>query len=226
MLSWIRAFLGNRSQRVVIDGEESDSIPVNSGVPQGSVFGPILFLAYINDLPDGISSRVRLLANDTALYLTIKGEEGSSVLQKDLDLLSVWEKKCDMQFNPSKCQMVQVTGSKSPIKSEYILHGQVLETVTCARYLGVDIRSNISWTSHIDRVVGNANRSLGYIRRNIKSKNREVRESAYNTLVRPQRWSTRLRYGTRIPKTIFSKLKWSSEGLLAGPLATLIVGDL
>ena len=79
-----------------------------------------------------------------------------------------------------------MTGSKSPIKSEYILHGQVVETVTCARYLGVDIRSNISWTSHIDRVVGNANRSLGYIRRNIKSKNQEVRESAYNTLVRPQ----------------------------------------
>ena len=91
----------------------------------------------------------------------------------------------DMQFNPSKCQVVQVTGSKSPIKSEYILHGLLLETVTCARYLGFDIRSNISWTSHIDRVVGNANRSFGYIRRNIKSKNQEVRESAYNTLVRP-----------------------------------------
>ena len=58
-----------------------------------------------------------------------------------------------MQFNTSKCQVVQVTGSKSPIKSEYILHGRVLETVTCARHLGVDIRSNISWTSHIDRVV-------------------------------------------------------------------------
>ena len=186
VLSWIQAFLGNRSQRVVIDGEESDSIPVNSGVPQGSVLGPILFLAYINDLPDGISSQVCLFADDTALYLTIKGEENSSALQKDLDLLSVWEKKWDMQFNPSKCQVVQVTGFKSPIKSEYILHGQVLETVTCARYLGVDTRSNISWTSHIDPVVGNANRSLGYIRRNIKSKNQEVRESAYNTLVRPQ----------------------------------------
>ena len=163
VLSWIQAFLGNRSQRVVIDGEDSDSTPVNSGVPQGSVLGPILFLAYtcINDLPDSrISSQVRLFADDTALYLTIKGEEDSSALQTDLDLLSVWEKKWDMQFNPSKCQVVQVTGSKSPIKSEYILHGQVLETVACARYLRVDIRSNISWTSHIDRVVGNANRLL------------------------------------------------------------------
>ena len=84
---------------------------------------------YINDLPDRISSQVRLFADDTALYLTIKGEEDSSALQKDL------EKTWDMQFNPSKCQVVQVTGSKSPIKPEYILHGQVLETVTCATYI-------------------------------------------------------------------------------------------
>ena len=108
----------------------------------------------INDLPDGISSHVRIFADGTALYLTIYGEEDSPALQKDIDSQSVWEKKWDMQFNPSKYQVVQVTGSTSPINSEYILHGQVLETVTCARYLGVDIRSNISWTSHIDRIVG------------------------------------------------------------------------
>ena len=115
MLSWIQAFLENRSQRVVIDGEESETKPVNSGVPQGSVLGPILFLAYINDLPDGISSQLRLFADDTALYLTIKGEEDSSALQKDLDLLSVCEKKWDMQFNSSKCQVVQVTGPKTQL---------------------------------------------------------------------------------------------------------------
>ena len=79
-----------------------------------------------------------------------------------------------------------MTGSKNPHKSEYILHGQVLETVTCARYLGVDISSNISWNSHIISVVGNANRSLGYIRRNIKSKSEDVRESAFDTIHRPQ----------------------------------------
>ena len=75
VLSWIQAFLGNRYQRVVIDGEELDSIPVNSGVPQGLVLGPIFFLVYI---PDEICSQVRLFADDTALYLTIKGGEDSS----------------------------------------------------------------------------------------------------------------------------------------------------
>ena len=91
-----------------------------------------------------------------------------------------------MQLNPSKFQVVQVTGSKSPYIAESILHGQVLETVTCARYLGFDMSSFISCSSHIGRVVGNANRPLGHIRRYIKSKSKDVRESAYNTIVRPQ----------------------------------------
>ena len=169
-----------------MDGEESESIPVTSGVPQGSVLGPILFLIYINDLPDGIFSKVRLFADDTALYLTIEGKDDGAALQQDLDRLSVWESMWDMEFNPSKCQVVQGTGSRRPMNAIYMLHGQVLEAVTSAKYLGVDISSTLSWNSHIDRVAGNVNRSLGFIRRNIKTKMSKVRETAYNTLVRLQ----------------------------------------
>ena len=89
-LAWIRAFLGNRSQTVVLEGEESGSVPVTTGVPQRSVLGPILFLLYINDLPDELSSQVRLFADDTAVNLTIGGAEDGKVLQTDLDKLSVW----------------------------------------------------------------------------------------------------------------------------------------
>ena len=187
VLGWIRAFLGSRSQQVVIDGEESESVPVTSGVPQGSVLGPILFLVYINDLPDEVRSQVRLFADDTALYLTMESEDDSSALQNDLDILSAWESRWDMEFNPSKCQVVHVAGSKGPVnKTNYVLHGQVLESVTSARYLGVDISSNLSWKTHVDRITGNANRTLGFIRRNIKTKMSKVRERAYNSLVRPQ----------------------------------------
>ena len=91
-----------------------------------------------------------------------------------------------MEFNPSKCQVVQVTSSKNLINTAYTLHGQILEVVTCAKYLGVDISSGLSWNTHIDRITGTATRTLNFIQRNIRTKNEKVRETAYNTLVRPQ----------------------------------------
>ena len=102
VLGWIRAFLGDRSQRVVVGGEESDSVPATSGVPQASVLGPILLLVYIKDVPENVTSQVRLFADDTAMYLTMEGANDSSVLQQDLDRLSVWESDWDMEFNLSK----------------------------------------------------------------------------------------------------------------------------
>ena len=107
-LGWTRAFLGNRSQSVVLDGEESDSVPVTSGVSQGFVLGQILFLIYINDLPHLITSKVRLFVDDTAVYLTVESPSDGQVLQKDLDTLSGWESRWDMEFNPSKCQVVRL----------------------------------------------------------------------------------------------------------------------
>ena len=135
-LRWIQAFLSNRRQKVVIEGEESDSVPVTSGVPQGSVLGPILFLAYINDLPQDIVSQVRLFADDTAVYLTLEDGNDSETLQRDLDRLQAWESKWDMEFNPSKCQVIKVTSARTILDTQYILHGQVLEVVSSARYLG------------------------------------------------------------------------------------------
>ena len=83
-LNWIKDFLDNRKQTVVINGTNSDEVPVSSGVPQGSVLGPILFLAYINDLPEQVKSRVRLFADDTAMYLAISSTTEGQVLQTDL----------------------------------------------------------------------------------------------------------------------------------------------
>ena len=152
-LSWIRAFLGNRSQTVVIEGEESGSDPVSSGVHKGSVLGPFLFLVFINDLPEKLSSQVRLFADNTAVYLTIGGLDNGTVLQKDLDKLSLLEPQWDMEFNPSKCQVVRMTTVRKAINTVYTLHGQILEVVTSAKYSGVDIYSGLSWNSHIDHII-------------------------------------------------------------------------
>ena len=113
------------------------------------------------------------LADDTVVYLTADGSDDGTVLQTYLDRLSVWESQWGMEFNTSKCQVVRVTTARKVIN-------------TVCKVLGVYISSGLSLNSHIDRITGNANRTLGYIRRNIKTKNQKVRETAYNTLVRPQ----------------------------------------
>ena len=143
---------------------------MTAGVPQGSVLGPILFLIYINDLLDELSSQVSLFADDTAVYLTVRGSDDGTVLQNDLDRLSMWESHWDMEFNLSKCQVVRVTTARKAINTVYRLHGQVLDVVTSAKYLGTDISGGLSWNSHMVRITGNANRTLDYIKRNIKTK--------------------------------------------------------
>ena len=150
-LSWIQSFLVGRTQSVELEGECSDEVPVSSGVPQGSVLGPILFLLYINNLHDNVQSQVRLFADDTAVYLTINHPSDASLLQKDLDQLQRWEVKWDMEFNPSKCQVLHITRARAPIKTSYTMHNQTLDIVSAARYLGVDLSTNMNFNTHINR---------------------------------------------------------------------------
>ena len=152
-LNWIKDFLDNRKQSVLLNGSNSDSIPVSSGVPQGSVLGPILFLAYISDLPDQVRSRVRLFADDTAMYLALDRQDKSEILQKDLESLEKWEKLWDM----SKCQVIHVTRRKTPFQTKYNLHGCILESVPSAKYLGVTVSEDLKWTDHINDILKKAN---------------------------------------------------------------------
>ena len=98
---WIKSFLQCRTQQVRIDGCTSDTLPVVSGVPQGSVLGPCLFLAYINYLPDSVKSKVRLFANDTIMYLTVKSTTDANILQNDLHALEQWEQDCLCNLIPT-----------------------------------------------------------------------------------------------------------------------------
>ena len=185
-LDWIQSFLIGRTQTVVLDGESSEEVKVTSGVPQGSVLGPLLFLLYINDLPENIQSQVRLFADDTAVYLTVTNMQDSQVLQSDLESLQHWERTWDMEFNPGKCQVIQITRSKSPVKSRYFMHNQELESVDAAKYLGVTISKDLSWNSHISNITSTAYKTLGFVKRNVVTKNKDIKTMAYNSLVRPQ----------------------------------------
>ena len=119
----------------------SSTTQVFSGVPQGSVLGPILFLAYINDLHEYLRSRVRLFAEDTTMYLCIINISEANILQEDLCKLEKWEEACDMSFNPSKCQVLHVTRLKTPIPSKYDFHNTEFESVSAAKYLGSPYRT-------------------------------------------------------------------------------------
>ena len=118
-----------------------------SGVPQGSVLGPCLFLLYINDMPDTIQSNIRLFADDTIMYLTVSNQTDCQVLQKDLNNLENLEREWLMSFNPDKCEVIRVTNKKKPTIFKYmtyLLHGVSLKETDSAKYLGVNISRNLS----------------------------------------------------------------------------------
>ena len=184
-ISWIGSFLSNRMQRVVLDGEESDSCSVMSGVPQGSVLGPCLFLLYINDMPDMIRSDIRLFADDTIMYLTVTNQTDCQSLQDDLTKLETWESEWLMAFNPDKCEVIRITNKKNPLPFNYTLHGVNLKETDSAKYLGVNITRDLSWAKHINQITTKTNNSLRFIKRNIQTNNPKLKESAYKTYVRP-----------------------------------------
>lgn len=183
--AWIQAFLSDRSQKVVLEGEQSYRANVLSGVPQGSVVGPCLFLFYINDIPEQLTATVRLFADDTLAYLTIKSKQDQDKLQEDLNRLAEWEKIWKMDFHPEKCQVMHITRKRQPRPYQYVLHGHVLEVVSEAKYLGVTISSDLRWKTHVTNVTKKANRTLGFLRRNLRINSPQLKTTAYFTLVRP-----------------------------------------
>ncbi len=177
-LGWINGFLSDRSQRVVLEGQTSNTEQVTSGVPQGSVLGPVLFLLYINDLPNALSSNVRLFADDSIVYREIATQADCDTLQQDLNKLTEWEKTWLMEFNASKCETLTVTRKRLPIVHNYTLHGETLKRVTSTKYLGVTITSDLNWNKHIGTITRGANQTLGFIKRNIKTRSHSVKTRA------------------------------------------------
>ena len=158
--TWISNFLKYRKQRVVIGGEHSTWTQVMSGVPQGTLLGPLLFLTYINDLPNNINSSIRLFADDCVLYREIKNEIDSQELQKDLNSLMKWECDWQMNFNPKKCFVMRLTHARHMTRFNYILGDKSLQETDNHPYLGVHITNDLTWNKHIHQITATANRTL------------------------------------------------------------------
>ena len=172
ILSWIKAWLRDRKQRVVINGNKSDWGEVTSGVPQGSVLGPLLFLIYINDLDDGIRSDISKFADDTKIGRNISTGEDAAILQEDLDRLFEWAEKWQMEFNIGKCSVLSV-GRGNP-SNRYSINGTALKTSESERDLGVRVSANLRHRQQCIEVRNKANRDLGFISKSVSNRSAEA----------------------------------------------------
>ena len=169
---------------MVVNGSYSNPVSVDSGVPQCTVLGPQLFLLHINDLPQMVSSQTRLFADDCLLYRPIRSREDQVLMQRDLDTLQEWGNTWGMRFNPSKCNIMRISRSREPITQVYSLGGQVLVEVHKSTYPGLNISSELEWSTHIADSTRKGNGTLGFLRSNLKFCPEKLKETAYLGLVR------------------------------------------
>ena len=190
----------NCHKKVTILGKTSRSIPVLSGVPQGSILGPLLFLVYVNDLPEmSTTSSVALFADDTKCYHAIRTTDDVKALQYDLDGIGqwcrtwcwTWPMVWRMNLNETKCGVLKVTRNLKPVQSSYHLNNDnsANSTVICKRLvqkdLGVLITADLKWNQQVSAVCAKANRILGFVKRSsIKMHDPRTRTALYKTLVR------------------------------------------
>ena len=172
LINWIEQWLTDRRQRVVVDGEVSSWKSVLSGVPQGSVLGPILFLVYINDLEEGVTGKILKFADDTKLIRKVKEIGDKQNLQDDIDKLVKWSDKWQMLFNFGKCKCLH-TGSKNT-GMNYEMGGTILSKTVKEKDLGVTMNTNMKVSEQCRIAASKGNQVLGMIRRNIT----RVRNSA------------------------------------------------
>lgn len=160
---------------------------VTSGVPQGSVLGPLLFLLYVNDVcnvcTEGVT--VKLFADDTVIYTEVTSVKDQVKLQTCLGEISSWCHKWQMSINVEKTVSMSVTRKKEKYQFVYSLYGAPLAHVENYKYLGVHICSNLSWNLHLDNVIDKAFKKLCFLKRSLKHATPESKLTAYKTLIIP-----------------------------------------
>lgn len=180
---WIEEWLTGRKQRVVLKGTKSSWSDVLSGVPQGSVLGPLLFIIFINDIDMNVSCHIKKFADDCKIYREVSSMDNINLLQTDINNLCKWSSDWQMLFNASKCSVVHM--GYNNVKSNYSMNGTNLKASTHERDLGVIVSDDLKSTLNCVESVKKANRILGCIRRSITTKRKDIISKLYKQLVRP-----------------------------------------
>ena len=183
LLCWIEAFLSGRQQRVMVEGCQSGWAPVPSGVPQGSVLAPLLFLLFINDLPGVLSCGVKIFADDSKLYRSVHASPGPLALQEDLDAASRWADAWKLEFNADKCKVLHI-GRQNP-QQVYHLKGTQMEQVAAEKDLGVYVDTELKFRKQAAAAVSKASRILSMILRSFQLIDKSTLPLLFKTLVRP-----------------------------------------
>ncbi|XP_068758169.1 uncharacterized protein [Montipora capricornis] len=159
---WFRSYLQGRRQQVTVLGATSRELPVTSGVPQGSLLGPILFLLFVDDLPNAVkTSRVACYADETKIFKSIDSITDCNALQSDLNDLVSWSESSGLIFNQSKCKYQCITRKKSPVQPTYTLKETPLESCDTEKDLGVWVSSNLTSDKQVTEQCAKANKLLG-----------------------------------------------------------------
>ncbi len=195
-LKFIMNYLRGRDQRVIIGNSKSEPLPVLSGVPQGSILGPILFVLFINDLPAGLDpgTEVALYADDTKIWRSINNQQDHEILQSDINYLNMWAEKNKMCFHPQKCKVLSVLSKPSPflgilpnIEYIYNLGDGILKFADSERDLGVDMTKNFTFNDQCSRLLAKASQQFGLTKRTCSFvKDTHRRRSLFLALVRSQ----------------------------------------
>ena len=195
ILKWFGSYLTNRYQQTTVLGATSRPLPVTSGVPQGSIFGPLLFLLYENHLSNSVTnSRIAIFADDTKIFKTINSISDASALQNDLSNFQESSSSINLELNNTKCKVLRVTRRHNKITYPYKLNDTILECTDCERDLGVLTSSTLTWSKQVDHLCNKSTKMLGYVRRStLNIKDITVRRRLYLCLVRSQ-----LCYGSQI----------------------------
>ena len=187
-LAWTDSFVTDRRQKVRANGELSEFKPVKSGVPQGSILGPILFTLFVNDIPSELETIISMYADDTKVYTAITSESSITSLKSDLRKLETWAQLMQMKFHPAKCKVMHL-GKNNP-KETYQMktaEGKYhnLEETELEKDLGVEIDNRLKFSHHIQSKINKANRVLGCLKHTFKFLNKEIFTLLYKSLVRP-----------------------------------------
>lgn len=184
LLNWVENWLSGRKQKVALNGHFSDWADVISGVPQGSVLGPLLFVIYINDIDKDILSKLSKFADDTKICRAVKNDSDRNILNNDLEKLHKWSEDWQMLFNVDKCAVVHV-GNRNK-NYTYTIGDKVIKNSDKEKDLGVVIDRSGKVSEQCRLAAAAANKTLGMIKRSIYSRNRVVILNLYKSLVRPK----------------------------------------